>query len=239
MPALVQYAYDAFIGDSVASMDRLPAYLPAQGYDRRFYAQYYSNAFDGTAVNSWPSRAGNRETALTPGGSAVSGATAPVMGTVGKERVVRFNGTTDALGQLYVNNEPYTFTLAFYLPEAKANTWLVSTGDDGQRGLFTSPTSNVSFYGKGRVVGAALGPGWHVLTVRADAENTSIRLDGSAVFTYVAGYDGERNRLNLAGSRFNPSRGRMDVVELVHWPRALTDAEIASIHTALADRYGI
>lgn len=239
MPALVQYAYDAFTGDNVASMDRLPAYLPAQGYDRRFYAQYYSNAFDGTAVNSWPDSSGSRTTTLTPAGSAISGATAPVMATVGRERVVRFNGTTDALGQLYVNGEPYTFTLAFYLPEAKPSAWLVSTADDGQFGLFTSAQSNALFYGTGRVSGPVIAAGWHVITIRADGANTSVQLDKDATFTFTSGGSYTRNRLNLAGSKFNTNRARMDVVELVHWPRALTNAEITSVHTSLSDRYGI
>lgn len=237
MTALVQYAYEAFTGDT-SSMDRLPAFIPVPGFDRRYYAQFYAGNNDGTAVSAWADRSGSG-TFLTPAGSAIPGATAPVMGTVGQERVVRFNGATDALGQLYINEEPYTFTLAFYLPEAKPNAWLASVADVGQFGLFTNATSAVSFWGRGRAGAGTLSAGWHIITVRADGANTTIRVDNGAESTYTEGFTYTRRRLNIAGSAFNTTRARMDIVELVHWPRALSAGEIASVHTALADRYGI
>lgn len=239
MPTLVQYAYESFTGDNVASMDRLPAYLPVQGYDRRYYAESFSHVYDGAAVTTWPDRAGSG-TSLTPSGSTITGATAPVMGTVGRERVVRFNGATDALGQLYINDEPYTFTLAFYLPMAQPSVWLVSVADTGYVGLLTKATRNPDFWGTGRASTAGeLQAGWHVITVRAQGVNTSIRVDNTTEFTYAPGANYVRRRLTLGGATANSNRARMDVAELVHWPRALTTAEIDSVHTALVGRYGI
>lgn len=239
MTALVQYAYESFTGPSVASLDRLPAFIPVDGYDRRYYAQYYAGANDGASVSSWPDRAGSGTT-LTTGSSGAAGATAPVMGTVGRERVVRFNGTTDALGQLYLNPEPYTITMVFYMPQAATNAWLVSVSDDGQYALFTNAANQVLWYGQARKSGPELKAGWHVLTLSANAAQTTIRLDGDTTTTALAGGGAyNRNRLTLAASKFNTNRARYDVAEVIHWPKALNADEVAAVHTALNSRYGL
>lgn len=239
MTALVQYAYESFTGPNIANMERLPAFLPVAGYDRRFHAQAFASAKDGTAVSSWLDATGSG-TALTPSGSGVTGATAPSVATMGNEKVVRFNGVADSLGQLYSTPEPYTLTLAFYLPEAKPDSWLMSVADGALLALFTNATNILRWYGERRAQGPELKVGWHVVTVTANGAETAIRLDESQESTLIAGgVTYTRNRLTLAGSTQNTNRARLDVAECIHWPRPLSAQEVTTVHSALKTRYGI
>ena len=239
MTTLVQYAYDSFTGPNVSGLDLLPWYLPVSGFDRRYYAQSYADVGDGSIVPSWVDASGGG-VPLTPAGSIVSGAISPIMATVGRERVVRFNGTSDCLGQAYVSPEPYTFTLAFYLPVTQANIWLVSVADSGVFGLITRDDRTTGFRGAQSAYSTVeLKPGWHVITARADGANTALRVDNATTLVTATGSAYARKRLTLGGATANANRARMDVAELVHWPRALTSTEIDSVHSSLVGRYGI
>lgn len=239
MSALVQYGFEEFTGPNIGQLDRLPVFMPVAGYDRRFHAQHFSNFNDGTTVTAWLD-AEVSGTSMSVAGSGVSDATNPTLGTRSGHRVVRFDGVKNALGILYINPEPFTFTIAFYQPTIALNRFMVSVADTGQFALFTDAAGLPSFWGGGRAKSEqALTPGWHVVTVVADGANTRIRVDDLEAFTPTSGFSYTRNRLTLGGSNFNGNRMQFDVAEVFHWPRALTSAEVGSAHAAIKSRYGI
>lgn len=239
MTALVQYGFGEFTGPNIGSLDRLPAFIPVPGYDRRFVAQHFQQLNDGATVTAWVDTEVSG-TSMTAAGSGIVDATSPTLGTVSGHRVVRFDGVKNALGILYVNPEPYTFTTAFYLPAPVVNAFMVSVSDVGQFALFTNGAGIPAFYGNGRATAPnALAAGWHIITVVANGANTRIRIDDSEAFTYTSGGAYDRRRLTLGGSSFNANRARFDVVEEIHWPKALDTTEVGNVHAVLKSRYGI
>lgn len=239
MPAIVQYAFDEFTGPDISSRPRLPVFIPVAGYDRRFHAGSFGAQSDGTTVNAWT----DTEVSLTnmsTAGSGISGATAPILGTVSGNRVVRFDGVKNALGILYINPEPYTFTIVFYQGTSNSGKFLVGLTDAQAIGLVTDTPGVVKFWGKAQVVDTApLSVGWHIITVVANGPDTVISVDGRTNTGYTNGQLYERRRLTLGGSSFNTNHAKIDVTEIVHWTKALTTAEIASMHAAFKSRYGI
>lgn len=237
--AFVQYADTEFTGPGISDLPQLPAYIPVGGYDRRFHAQSAAGVPDGVVVNSWADTEVSG-TFMTAAGSGVAGATSPVAGTVGKHKTIRFDGVANALGILYLANEPYTFTMAFYLATPRTNAWLMNVVDSGQFALFTNANNNVLWYGVNRATTAAtLGAGWHIITVVAAGSLTTLRVDDVVTAQSAAGGAYERKRLALGGSPVNSSRAKYDVAEVIHWPTALSAAEVGQVHASLKARYGI
>lgn len=240
MPALVQYGFEEFTGPNIGQLDRLPVFIPVSGYDRRFYAQHFSNFLDGTVVREWPDTEVSK-VVLTTADSGITGATMPVLGTRSSHRVVRFNGVKDSLGSRYLNGEPFTFTIVFYQPAPAADKFMVSTSDTtGLASLYLNDTGAPTFRGTSRVKAASpLAAGWHVITLVASGTSSRIRVDDDTAFTVEAGGAYVRNRLTLGASTFNSNNAAFDVAELVHWPSALTAAEVANVHASFKGRYGI
>ncbi|HAY43613.1 MAG TPA: hypothetical protein DCY59_08705 [Micrococcaceae bacterium] len=239
MPALVQYAYEEFTGPNINSRPRLPAFIPVPRYDRRFHSGSFGAQSDGTTVNTWT----DTEVSLTnmsTAGSGVTGATAPILGTVSGNRVVRFDGIKNALGILYTNPEPYTFTLVFYQGAANLGKFLVGLSDSGAIGLVTDSPGLPKFWGRGQATSSApLSTGWHIITVIADEANTRIRVDDNSSFTYSLGQAYERRRLTLGGSPYNTALAKIDVAEIVHWPSALSISDVEKVHSTFKSRYSL
>lgn len=237
--AFVQYADVEFTGPGVGDLPRLPAYIPIGGYDRRFHAQSLMSLADGSAVSAWTDTEVSG-TSMTPAGSGLAGATAPVAATVGSNKTVRFDGVANATGILYLSNEPYTFTMVVYLAATRTNAWLMNVVDSGQFALFTNGANNVVWYGANRATSTGtLDAGWHIITVVAAGSATSIRLDDSVTEQNAAGGAYVRRRIGLGGSPLNTNRAKYDVAEVIHWPTALTAAEVEQVHGALKSRYGL
>lgn len=239
MPAIVQYAYNEFTGPDINSRPRLPAFIPVAGYDRRFHTGSFGNQSDGSTVSTWT----DTEKSLTNmslAGSGITGATAPILGTVGGNRVVRFDGVKNALGILYINPEPYTFSIVFYQGVQNSSRFLVGLADGVAIGLVTDAPGVLKFWGAANVQGpAALSVGWHIATVVANGANTSIRIDDFVSTGYTNGQLYERKRLTLGGSSYNTNHAKIDVAEIVHWPKALSASEVASVHSVFKGRYGL
>ena len=239
MPAIVQYAFDEFTGPDINSRPRLPAFIPVAGYDRRFHAGSFGTQADGSTVNTWTDTEVSLTT-MSTAGSGIAGATAPILGTVSGNRVVRFDGVKNALGILYINPEPYTFTIVFYQGAINSGKFLVGLTDAQAIGLVTDAPGVAKFWGKAQVADSApLSVGWHIITVVANGPDTVISADGRSSTGFTNGQIYERRRLTLGGSSFNANHAKIDVAEIVHWPKALTATEIATMQATFKSRYSL
>lgn len=239
MTAIIQQTNDEFTGADVNLLPHLPATIPVPGVDLRISAEIYTRFPDGTNLSSWDDTFTAGAARLTPAKTDIAGATAPKLATVDGRRVASFNGTTDATGVNYNSPEPFTTTMVFKLPLAVTNTFLLTTLGAGSafKGLGVEGGGLIKWWGDGVVTGPQLTAGWHIVTIVSDGLNTRLRLDDVVTAGATAGPAYTRAKLNIAGSAHSSKRTRMDVAEIVNFPRALTTDEVATIHATLKKRY--
>lgn len=239
MATLVHQLYDELQGADINTRPRLPLVVTVHGVDLRVSAETYRRFPDGTSMSSWDDTSTGSGAKLTPEKTDIAGATKPTLSTVDGRRVVSFNGTTDATGINYNTAEPFTITMLFKLPEVVTNAFLLTTLGSGSafKGLGVEGGGLIKWWGAGIVTGPALTAGWHIVTIVSDGLLTTLRLDDVVTGGATAGTAYTRAKLNIGGSAHSTRRTRMDVAEVINWPRPLTAAEVDQMHKSIKTRY--
>lgn len=242
MVARVFYSDNDFVGAGIDLLPKLPIRLPVAGYVRRWFAQHFDQFSDGVSIASWPDTVDHM--LLKNTNSGVADATQPRLATVSGERVVRFNGSTDAIGNVYTPlvKEPFTVSMVIYVPVSPmASGFLYATTDDALKGLITTATGTPSIFANGRAASpVVLSVGWHIITAVGDGASTKIRVDDSTASTYAdVSTTWERKFITLGRSPWGGGAARYDVAEVVEYDDALSDAEIGQLHAAFKTRYPV
>lgn len=239
MVARVIYSDSAFVGSNVSALPQLPAFIPVQGYTRRWFAQHFDQFLDGTPIAEWPDAVANSK--VTAAGSKIAGATSPVLASRGKNRVVRFNGSTDALGisDTPVTAEPFTVSMVFYAPTTPmVNAFLYATNETLLKGLMTNSEGVVQMRASGQAESsAAMGTGWHIVTAVANGASTKVRVDDNVTFTFTASSAAPRNTTTFGRSGWGGGAANYELAEAVEWSSALTDSQISQVHSTFKARY--
>ncbi|MGP9034890.1 hypothetical protein ACT17S_17695 [Glutamicibacter mysorens] len=244
MAALVQTVFAEFTGDNVSSLPKLPAIIPLRNPVFRVAAEHFYKFLDGTSVTSWYDVTTGSNQYMSPAKSQITGATAPKLATRNGNRVVRFNGTTDAIGMPFVTSTPVTFTMVVYLPVTAVSKFLLTTinSESTFAGLGIENTGGFAkYWGDGATVTStnAMGAGWHIVTVVADGASSRIRLNDTTVTATETGGARPQTMINLGGSTHSTSRTQMDLAELIYWQQAPTSTEISAVHARLKAHYDL
>lgn len=220
------------LGDAPAAAMDAPAGI--SGLVRRWRADSIAQA-NATAVASWP--------ALT-GGVALAQATAGARPTyitagIGGQPTVRFAGTDDVLGAttLPALPQPCTFVVVHKFNSVAAQSQLIDTGT---LQLLILPSQYDSWAGVDLVAGTPTTSAAVYSAVFNGAASRTL-LNGTQIATGDAGTQSAgAGTFDVGGRPASANRfAQIDVSEILVYSKALSTAELSTVHSYVQTRYGI